>query len=435
MNNNDLLDMWSYSDVERVGDVHFYFSLQGLDDEHEVNEPNPPIYINVEFVEPNIEQKHDEQEYDLSSYDLIDDDTSEDDISGDYMSGDDTSGHTIFNIDSEENSEDSDSEYNEWLVHGYTGEQSDVEFDETQLTLVGPSLEVNKPNVGGGGLINMLGSSETNNSGPSEPPLSELFKATKKLKKTKTNGPSEPPLENISMKTAASKNRKSRGCGNTIKVWDEPLSERVEVEPQTERARVEPQTNIGSRKKAQTKKQANKPKQKEKELKEKKNKNKDQGGEPTKPTNKRARPSDLPEEKLDVLPLVYDSDGEIVIIEEVGQTENGEQTGSGHQTKDIGVDNTDEIEDWTRWAEVHPDNLDVEEGYYSTHTLLEDDEEESTPKKNVGRKYDELKIGMVWGNVFEAKTFIRNYAIINKFEYYQVKNEDYRLKYKCGDEK
>ncbi|KAF6141239.1 hypothetical protein GIB67_024323 [Kingdonia uniflora] len=42
---------------------------------------------------------------------------------------------------------------------------------------------------------------------------------------------------------------------------------------------------------------------------------------------------------------------------------------------------------------------------------------------------------MVWGNVFEARTFIRNYAIINKFEYYQVKNEDYRLRYKCGDEK
>ncbi|KAF6170027.1 hypothetical protein GIB67_042832 [Kingdonia uniflora] len=167
----------NYSDVERVGDVHFYFSLQGLDDEHEVNEPNPPIYINVEFVEPNIEQ-----EYDLSSNDLIgddtsEDDTSEDDISGDYMSEDDTSGHTIFNIDSEENSGDSDSEYNEWLVHGYTGEQSDTKFDETQLTLLGPSLEVNEPNVGDWELIDMLGGSETNNSGPSEPPLSELFKA------------------------------------------------------------------------------------------------------------------------------------------------------------------------------------------------------------------------------------------------------------------
>ncbi|KAF6152819.1 hypothetical protein GIB67_004648 [Kingdonia uniflora] len=42
---------------------------------------------------------------------------------------------------------------------------------------------------------------------------------------------------------------------------------------------------------------------------------------------------------------------------------------------------------------------------------------------------------MVWGNVFEARTFLRNYAIINKFKYYQVKNENYRLRYKYGDEK
>ncbi|KAF6139270.1 hypothetical protein GIB67_021480 [Kingdonia uniflora] len=191
-----------------------------------------------------------------------------------------------------------------------------------------------------------LGGSETNNSGLSEPPLSELFKAAKKLKKTKTNGPSEPPFENKSMKIVASKKKKSRDCGDTIRVWDEPLSNRVEVkpvnrvqvepikrvqvEPQTERARVEPQTDIGSRKKAQTKKEANKPTQKEKELKEKKGKNNDQVGEPTKPTNKRAKPSDLPKEELDVLPVVYDSDSEIVIIEEVGQTENRAQTGSGH---------------------------------------------------------------------------------------------------------
>ncbi|KAF6172098.1 hypothetical protein GIB67_029516 [Kingdonia uniflora] len=176
-------------------------------------------------------------------------------------------------------------------------------------------------NQGGGGLIDMLGGSETNNSGPFEPPLSELFKAVKNLKKTKTNGPSKPPLENKSKKTAASKT----------------------------------------------------------------------------------------------------------------------------------------------WAELHLDSLDAEEGYYSTHTSLEDDciptqedidkhdeelrnfventqnifseEGDSTPIKNVVREYDELKIGMVWGNVFEVRTFIRNYAIINNFEYYQVKNENYRLRYKCGDEK
>ncbi|KAF6172416.1 hypothetical protein GIB67_025921 [Kingdonia uniflora] len=428
LNDNDLLDMWSYSDQERVGDVHFYFSLQVLDKPREVNEPNPQIYINVE---------------------LIDDDTSEDDTFGD-----DTS--------TGENSGNSDSVYNEWVVHGYIGEQSDVEFEETQLRLVGPSLEVNEPNVGGEGLIDMLGGSETNNSGPSEPPLSEFFKPAKKLKKTKTNGLSEPPLENKSMKIVASKKRKSRDCGDTIRVWDKPLSERHWLKEEGTNKKTSKQTT-----------------QIEKELKEKKKKNK--VGEPTKPTNKRAKPSDLPEEELDVLPVVYDSDGEIVIIEEVGQTENGARTGSGHQTedigqtengaqtwsghqtKDIGVDNTDEVEEWTRWAKLHPDSLDAEEGYYNTHTSLEDDgtptqedidrldeelrnfaentqsiffeEEDSTPINIVGRENDELTIGMVWTNVFEARKFIRNYAIINKFEYYQVKNEDYRLRYKCGDEK
>ncbi|KAF6147508.1 hypothetical protein GIB67_014647, partial [Kingdonia uniflora] len=69
----------------------------------------------------------------------------------------------------------------------------------------------------------------------------------------------------------------------------------------------------------------------------------------------------------------YDSDGDIFITKDVGQAENGAQTGSGHQTEDIGDDNTN-----------------------------------------------------VEG---------RNFAIINKFEYYQVKNENYRLRYKCDDEK
>ncbi|KAF6149210.1 hypothetical protein GIB67_026066 [Kingdonia uniflora] len=246
---------------------------------------------------------------------LIDDDTSEDDTFGD-----DTS--------TGENSGDSDSVYNEWVVHGYIGEQSDVEFEETQLRLVRPSLEVNEPNVGGRGLIHMLGGSETNNSGPSELPLSELFKLVKKLKKTKTNGPSEAPLENKSMKTRV------EAEPQTERARVEPQTTRARVEPQNKRARVEPQTNIGSRKKAQTKKQANKPTQKEKELKEKKNKNK--VGEPTKPTNKRAKPSDLPEEELDVLPVVYDSDGKIVIIEEVEKLRMGHRLGVGIKLKTLG---------------------------------------------------------------------------------------------------
>ncbi|KAF6177093.1 hypothetical protein GIB67_015968 [Kingdonia uniflora] len=72
----------------------------------------------------------------------------------------------------------------------------------------------------------MLGGSETNNSGPSEPLLSELFKATKKLKKTKTK---VRPLERKSKKTIANNKRKSRACSDTIRVCDEPLYERIET--------------------------------------------------------------------------------------------------------------------------------------------------------------------------------------------------------------
>ncbi|KAF6158395.1 hypothetical protein GIB67_018292 [Kingdonia uniflora] len=76
-------------------------------------------------------------------------------------------------------------------------------------------------------------------------------------------------------------------------------------------------------------------------------------------------------------------------IEVIGQTENGAQTWSGHQTEDIGVDNTDEVEQWTRWAKLHPDSLDVEEGYYSTHTSLEDD---GTPtQEDIDRLDEELR--------------------------------------------
>ncbi|KAF6163390.1 hypothetical protein GIB67_029239 [Kingdonia uniflora] len=96
----------------------------------------------------------------------------------------------------------------------------------------------------------------------------------------------------------------------------------------------------------------------------------------------------------------------------------------GHKLEDDGTPTQENI-----------DRLDEELMNFAKNTQNIFSEEDSTPIKNVGREYDKLKIGMVWGNVFEVRTFIKNYAIINKFEYYQVKNENYRLRYKCGDEK
>ncbi|KAF6138723.1 hypothetical protein GIB67_040855 [Kingdonia uniflora] len=95
------------------------------------------------------------------------------------------------------------------------------------------------------------------------------------------------------------------------------------------------------------------------------------------------------------------------------------------------IEDVDEVEDWTRWAKLNPDCLDAKENYYRSHSSQQDGVQ---LKKKPDVNYDELKIGMMWPTVFETRKFIRHYGIVNKFQFYQVKNENYRARLKCSDE-
>ncbi|KAF6170578.1 hypothetical protein GIB67_000513 [Kingdonia uniflora] len=135
-----------------------------------------------------------------------------------------------------------------------------------------------------------------------------------------------------------------------------------------------------------------------------------------------------------------------------GNTVNGEHRGG---VGDMGV-NTD------NWSELDPDNLNAEEGYYSTHTSQDGDDgptQENIDKCDIefrylAKEYDnifveeedavhsvppqptygELKVGMEWATVYECRAYIRQWSIMNKFEYYQEKNENYRVRLFCEDE-
>ncbi|KAF6169680.1 hypothetical protein GIB67_004072, partial [Kingdonia uniflora] len=160
---------------------------------------------------------------------------------------------------------------------------------------------------------------------------------------------------------------------------------------------------------------------------------------------------------------MYDSDGDIIFNAPL--TQEGRSSAinaeTEPQTENV-VEDVDEVEDWTRWAELNQDCLDAEEGYYNTHSSQQGDdgptqedldrvdddlinlvnttknifvvEEGVHLKKNPDVNYDELKIGMMWPTVFETRKFIRHYGIVNKFKFYQVKNENYRVRLRCCDE-
>ncbi|KAF6170437.1 hypothetical protein GIB67_014367 [Kingdonia uniflora] len=133
---------------------------------------------------------------------------------------------------------------------------------------------------------------------------------------------------------------------------------------------------------------------------------------------KRLRPSELPEEELDHLPVFHVSDdddnmagdnvevvGEVPIWEEDNADEGGHDDYMGGDDANVGGDNDDE-----GGHDVDMDSLDVEEGYYSTHSSQD-------------------------GDVIPNKKDLRIFAILNKFETIQVKNESYRLRYKCAVKK
>ncbi|KAF6134413.1 hypothetical protein GIB67_038152 [Kingdonia uniflora] len=226
-----------------------------------------------------------------------------------------------------------------------------------------------------------------------------------------------------------------------LKLVDEEDVEQVQVEVQVpERVQDQEQVYKGKRKKESTTR--------------------------SEPKTKKTRPSELLEEALDEPPPLYFSDDEVIVentdvggntvgegVEDMGgSTVDGEHRGG---VGDIGV-NTD------NWSELDPDNLNIEEGYYSTHTSQDGDdgltqenidicdlefrdlakeydnifseEEDTVHSVPPQPTYGELRVGMEWVTVYECRTYIRQWSIMNKFEYYQEKNENYRVILFCIDE-
>ncbi|KAF6170485.1 hypothetical protein GIB67_031893 [Kingdonia uniflora] len=197
-----------------------------------------------------------------------------------------------------------------------------------------------------------------------------------------------------------------------------------------------------------------------------KGKRKNESTTRSEPKTKKTRPSELLEEALDELPPLYFSDDEVIVentdvggntvgegVEDMGgNTVDGEHRGG---VGDMGV-NTD------NWSELDLDNLNAEEGYYSTHTSQDGDDgptQENIDRcdlefRDLAKEYDnifaeeedavhsvppqptygELRVGMEWETVYECKAYIRQWSIMNKFEYCQEKNENYRVRLFCIDE-
>ncbi|KAF6165813.1 hypothetical protein GIB67_012710 [Kingdonia uniflora] len=182
---------------------------------------------------------------------------------------------------------------------------------------------------------------------------------------------------------------------------------------------------------------------------------------------KRLRSTYLPKEDLDELPDYFESDTEEdgdFDTEGVGTDDTkeegdfdtdgvgGEDTGVGDEIVEKNVVNL--VDD-----QLDPDNLEAEEGYQSTHSSQDGDdipnennlrrcddfgdfvgetdnifkEEENVFKNTLVEVYEELKVGMEWHTMYEARKHLRRFAIVNRFSFKQVKNEGYRLRYKCID--
>ncbi|KAF6146962.1 hypothetical protein GIB67_036681 [Kingdonia uniflora] len=205
---------------------------------------------------------------------------------------------------------------------------------------------------------------------------------------------------------------------------------------------------------------------------------------------KRLRPSELPEEELDHLPLFHVSDdddnnmAEGLVenewydntcienewydndMDEDNADEGGHDDDMGGDDANIGGDNDDEgghdvdmgwdSEDIETQANQWIYSLDAEEGYYSTHSSQDGDgipneedlrrcevfgdflngantifeKEEDVFKPQPQTNYESLHVGMEWPTVSEAREYLRKFVILNKFETIQVKNESCRLRYK-----
>ncbi|KAF6160700.1 hypothetical protein GIB67_019640 [Kingdonia uniflora] len=175
---------------------------------------------------------------------------------------------------------------------------------------------------------------------------------------------------------------------------------------------------------------------------------------------KRVTESELPEETLDDTPMLYDSEDDVTILDEdVGEIagvndEVGVDVGGRGGYNQAGVNN---------WAEIDPDNLKAEEGYYSTHTSLDGDEgptqgdidkvdveltnlaqdtenifANEDNDVNIGNPHqlvEDLVPEMEWPTVHDARVYIRRWSILNRVEYHQMKNDGYRLRFICVEPK
>ncbi|KAF6142539.1 hypothetical protein GIB67_039503 [Kingdonia uniflora] len=190
-----------------------------------------------------------------------------------------------------------------------------------------------------------------------------------------------------------------------LKLADEEHVEQVQVEVQVpERVQDQEQVYKGKRKKESTTR--------------------------SEPKTKKTRPSELLEEALDELPPLYFSDDEVIVentdvggnIVGEGVEDMGGNTVDGEHREELGI-----------WENINRCDLVFRDlaKEYDNIFLEEEDEVHSVPPQPT---YGELRVGMEWATVYECRAYIRQWSIMNKFEYYQKKNENYRVRLFCKDE-
>ncbi|KAF6166271.1 hypothetical protein GIB67_031055 [Kingdonia uniflora] len=155
--------------------------------------------------------------------------------------------------------------------------------------------------------------------------------------------------------------------------------------------------------------------------------------------------------------------------------EGGNDDDMGGDDANVGGDNVDEgehdvymgwdsedidtqVNEWIHFAQLNINSLDVEEGYYNAHSSQDGDgipneedirrcevfgyflngannifeEENNVFKSQPQTDYESLHVGMELSTIYEAREYLRKFAILNKFETKQVKNESCRLRCKCA---
>ncbi|KAF6135678.1 hypothetical protein GIB67_028249 [Kingdonia uniflora] len=165
-----------------------------------------------------------------------------------------------------------------------------------------------------------------------------------------------------------------------------------------------------------------------------------QSGEENTKRVKKPRASEVPEEEFDDFPHMDFSDDE-PNIETEGRVRLGEDAPVNAETKaGVGLgreasndeEEVDEVDAWNRWAETNPDSLDAEEGcddefkdlakeYDNIFTTKDAEVHHTTlPVHNPGL---EMVIGMEWPTVDAYRAFLRQWAIVNKHQFQQKKND------------